>query len=1460
MATFSIEELTINSEDPNVVSNWIERLEQMVNIAIFHAASNLPTDETAKAAKIEEVKRSYLLSSLGSTAYKLLKSYCAPDLPTTKTFAQLLAILKAKLAPPPNSVSEQYRFSLVKQEDNETLAVFMGRIREAAVNCGFGNLYSMMVKNRFMGGLRSERIRTALLSDCNPETTMDQVYQKAVLKEQASQSNSAMNPSSSVNAVGRKTFTPNYNRSGGKNHFPPKSNHSPSNNTPKSSVTCDKCTLRGHVAANCFTKCRFCKKQGHIKKQCPKLHKRNAHQVGTNGNGFVDGMGEKSDGDGGIEEDYGYDPAATNYIHRVKITGDSEETGKHDGESCICCSLVNKELNQVNGSNVISSDIIDYSNIICDNDKNVDNNVVVNSVNLNLGKPFLNVKVNGKPLKMELDTGSTLSCISKTDFEKLKLANCKVENCTEQLCVANGQFVNSLCRAIVVVEFKGNRYRLPLCVVDARFPTLLGRDWIRVMMGEDWLTKMVNLTVNQVKSRKEFVESIKHSSVFNPGVGEVKGFEASLDLKPNARPKFCKARPIPFAIKETVGEAIDKLVDSGLWRPISFSEYASPIVPVTKDDGTIRLCGDYKTTVNPNIDTTVYPLPSMEDCLAELVGGELFTKLDIKQAYNNLRLRESDQQLVAVNTHRGLFAPVRLPYGVSSAGAIFQRKIDQVLQGIPGVTCRVDDICITGPNDEVHMKRVGEVVDRLAKAGFRCRLDKCKFMEPSITYLGHEVSRLGVKPLKCKVETILKAKYPENASELVSFLGAAQYYARYIPDMSTVIEPLNKLRSEKNDWKFGVEEKRAFDELKKRLASNRVLTFYNPALPVKLDADASKHGLGAVLSHVYPDRTERPIEFISRTLSKSERNYSQIEKEALSIVWSIKRFHRYLFARKFTLITDHKPLEFIFHPTKGIPEMGVSRIVRWSLFLSSYQYNIKFRPTGKHANADMCSRFPLESQKDEDIDSEEAIAHSVYSVVIDSEALNSIFSVHYLGNDVALLNSVDIARHTRTDPVLSKVLHFVKEGWSESKEESLKQYVLRKTELSEDSGCVLWGSRVVIPETLRGNILELLHSTHMGMVSMKALARSFVWWPGLDASIEHTVRVCSVCQLNQRKPPTSVPHPWVAPKGPWERIHLDFCGPIFGHMWMVVIDAFSKWIEILRMSNTQTPAVIQELRTLFGRFGIPICMVSDNGPQLKSQEMENFTKKNGIKHIFIPSYHPASNGAAEGLVGNFKRGLKKMQMSKPDLMGNLARWLLMYRNTVHPATGKEPAVAMLGRRTRSAFSILHPLNQPKQTAKLLNHEQKVINEERPSRQFNEGESIMYWDTHHRTWYRGVISGLEGSKVFVIDGENGKTRKHLDQVVKNVQPDPSTLPTREQPAAREPTNQTATQHGNLEHDHMAPRSNEPRIDKTVTSLADLPSNSDTQNPPNTDTSRDLPTRVSTRIKQPVDRLEYSKLGG
>ena len=224
---------------------------------------------------------------------------------------------------------------------------------------------------------------------------------------------------------------------------------------------------------------------------------------------------------------------------------------------------------------------------------------------------------------------------------------------------------------------------------------------------------------------------------------------------------------------------------------VRYSEWAAPIVPVVKPDKSIRICGDYKVTVNSVLEVDQHPLPNPEQLIVKLSEGEKFTKLDLSQAYQQILLDEDSREYVTINTHKGLYRPTRLPFGVASSSAIFQSKIEQVLQGIPMVVCRVDDILVSGKNDQDHLKNLNDVLSGLKQAGLRLKMEKCKFMKPSVEYLGYRVDMHGLHAIEKKVEAIKNAPAPENQQQLRSFLGMVNYYAKFVNQYSTVVHPLN---------------------------------------------------------------------------------------------------------------------------------------------------------------------------------------------------------------------------------------------------------------------------------------------------------------------------------------------------------------------------------------------------------------------------------------------------------------------------------------------------------------------------------------------------------------------------------------------------------------------------------------------------------------------------------------------
>ena len=389
-----------------------------------------------------------------------------------------------------------------------------------------------------------------------------------------------------------------------------------------------------------------------------------------------------------------------------------------------------------------------------------------------------------------------------------------------------------------------------------------------------------------------------------------------------------------------------------------------------------------------------------------------FTKIDLRSAYQQLVLDEESQKLCTINTHKGLFRYTRLPFGISSSPAIWQRFIEQVLAGLDRTCVIMDDLLVGGTNDDEHLKNLEAVFKQFLKFGLRVkpkcmfRAWKCMFMAPSVIYFGLRFSERGLQPTDEKVQAIKEAPTPRNVTELRSFLGMLAALTNFIPKLSTLAHPLYELLGNKA-WNWTPKCEQAFSDVKLALSSETVLAHYNPSLPVELSVDASPYGLGAIIMHVYPNGTRRPIAYASRTLNEHEKRYGQIDKEALAIMFGLKRFHLYLYGRHFTILTDHKPLERIFGPKTAIPSLAAMRLQRWAIILSAFDYSIKFIPSKENAVADALSRLPLPSTL---------------------SGKNAIFKVEERLIDSLPITHKEISHATRVDPVLSKVLEFVRHG------------------------------------------------------------------------------------------------------------------------------------------------------------------------------------------------------------------------------------------------------------------------------------------------------------------------------------------------------------------------------------------------------------------------------------------------
>ena len=555
-----------------------------------------------------------------------------------------------------------------------------------------------------------------------------------------------------------------------------------------------------------------------------------------------------------------------------------------------------------------------------------------------------------------------------------------------------------------------------------------------------------------------------------------------------------------------------------------------------------------------------------------------------------------------------------------------------------------------------------------------------------------------------------------------------------------MLAPLYELLHKNTKWYFGASQKKAFEESKKLLQSSQLRVHYDPTLPLLLQCDASPYGVGAGLSHRLPNGDERPVAFASRTLAPAEKRYAQIEREGLAIIYGVRYFHKYLYGKIFYIKTDHKPLLGLLREDKAIPPMASGRIKRWALTLSNHEY-LEYQPGADLANADGLCRLPLPDKPS--------------YVPVPEEVVLSL-SV----NEDTPVTSQNVASWTSHDTVLSAVVKFVLQGWPKEVDEKYTHNYRRKDELSVMQGCLLWGSRVIIPPLGRDLPLKELHDSHPGISRMKSLSRSYIWWPGMDSEIENAVRDCIPCQQSRKLAPQAPLHPWEWPGRPWYRLHVDYAGPFENEMILIIVDAHSKYIDAHVTSSTSSQATIIKLRQSFSTHGAPIVLVSDNATSFTSGEFRHFCEMNGIKQIHSSPYHPATNGLAERAVLTVK-GLRK---TTGDLETRLFRFLSRYCVTPYTTTGQCPSELLMNRRPRTRLDLVQTSVGDKvlqkQNISIEQHDRKAHD-----RIFHPGDPVSALNFNGSPkWLPGVLQERLGPVTFTVGLQDGRVwKRHQDHL-------------------------------------------------------------------------------------------------
>ena len=490
----------------------------------------------------------------------------------------------------------------------------------------------------------------------------------------------------------------------------------------------------------------------------------------------------------------------------------------------------------------------------------------------------LRVLLNDSPLEMEVDTGAAASVISEKTYWALwpKQRRPHLQDTSILLRTYTGEQLKVKGQAVC---YGGTTMSLNLLVVAGRGPSLMGRDWLYKLkpnlgIFHTYIHVGMDNHIQELLSR--------HSELFKDELGLVKGVTVKLYVDPSATPRFFRPRSVPHALRGRVEQELERLEKTGIIEAIKFSDWATPVVPLVKGDGSIRICGDYKVTINRVAIVESYPLPRIDDLLAELAKGKVFSKLDMAHAYLQLQLDEDSRKLATISTHKGLFCYNRLPFGVSSAPAIFQRTMEGILKGIPYVHAYIDDILVTRISESEHLQILEQVLTRLEEVGMRLKESKCQFLLPSVEYLGYRISENGIQPTEEKLRAIRDAPIPRDLSQLKSFLGLLNYYGKFLPHLSSTLAPLYKLLSKGQVWHWGREQEEAFCIAKSQLTSETLLVHFDPTLQLALSCDASPYGLGAVLSHVCEDGSDKPIAYASRSLAPAEKKVFSVRERGIS--------------------------------------------------------------------------------------------------------------------------------------------------------------------------------------------------------------------------------------------------------------------------------------------------------------------------------------------------------------------------------------------------------------------------------------------------------------------------------------------------------------------------------------------------------------------------------------------------
>jgi hypothetical protein len=631
----------------------------------------------------------------------------------------------------------------------------------------------------------------------------------------------------------------------------------------------------------------------------------------------------------------------------------------------------------------------------------------------------------------------------------------------------------------------------------------------------------------------------------------------SCELKVEGPPIAQKPYKVSPFKSEVIKKHVNRMLQMGAIRP-SDSEWASPVT-LSKEGDEFRFCLDYRQ-LNKRCKSDPYPVPRIDSLLHRLGDACFISKIDLRKAYWQIPMHENSIKYTAFICDEGKFEWVRLPFGLKVAPSLFQRCINTVLKDARGrfAEAYLDDIIVFSSNWEEHLEHLEYIFDRLRQVGFTINTEKCSFGKTTVNYLGFIITPEWIKTDPEKTAAVRNWPISKSPKKVKRFLGLCGWYRHYIPNFSSIAEPLNRLLKKNIPFTWSESQQSSLDKLKNEICDSVVLAYPDFTRPFILRTDSSDFAVGAVLAQKELDGHERPIAFASRSLSQTERNYHATEKECLAIVWALKKFEHYLDGQQFSLETENRALTWL----NSMRDVN-SKFMRWALKIQDFSATISHCPGRLNVVADNLSRINIGEAEEEE--TKEVMFPPIY--------LSSILLPLTLTSDLTLEK---LAAEQSTD---SEVQDLISQSHPDYVVDDKILYELTHT-----------GMRLpFIPHSLRSSILQyyhdLPHAGHMGI--RKTLGRILrrVFWKGIQSDVYSYVQSCPVCQAvknPQAKPSGNLQSNKVF--GPWDLLAIDLVGPLpktkYGKtQLLVVVDHFTKWVELFAMRDAKAPTICKILES-----------------------------------------------------------------------------------------------------------------------------------------------------------------------------------------------------------------------------------------------------------------------------------------